>query len=96
MLLYDLFKRDCLDCLGCFNLWFGGKKIFWLSLSLHVLQNTGFEDDNDDDWDISSLEDVPVAHTSSFAPVRKSMDKSIDTSTSVWGTFTGIGQEPSM
>ncbi|XP_060724478.1 cilium assembly protein DZIP1 isoform X2 [Tachysurus vachellii] len=60
------------------------------------IKNTGFEDDNDDDWDISSLEDVPVAHTSSFAPVRKSMDKSIDTSTSVWGTFTGTGQEPSL
>ncbi|XP_027002759.2 cilium assembly protein DZIP1 isoform X5 [Tachysurus fulvidraco] len=60
------------------------------------IKNTGFEDDNDDDWDISSLEDVPVAHTSSFAPVRKSMDKSIDTSTSVWGTMTGIGQEPSL
>ncbi|XP_027002756.2 cilium assembly protein DZIP1 isoform X2 [Tachysurus fulvidraco] len=60
------------------------------------IKNTGFEDDNDDDWDISSLEDVPVAHTSSFAPVRKSMDKSIDTSTSVWGTMTGIGQEPTI
>lgn len=58
-----------------------------------VLQNTGFEDDNDDDWDISSLEDVPAGHKST---VRKSMDKSIDTSTSVWGTFTELGQEPGM
>lgn len=57
-----------------------------------MLQNTGFEDDNDDDWDISSLEDVPAEHKST---VRKSMD-SIDTSTSVWGTFTEPGQEPGM
>ncbi|KAG7326729.1 hypothetical protein KOW79_010130 [Hemibagrus wyckioides] len=52
------------------------------------IKNTGFEDDNDDDWDISSLEDVPAEHKST---VRKSMDKSTDTSTSVWGTFTEPG-----
>ncbi|KAK3557087.1 hypothetical protein QTP70_024754 [Hemibagrus guttatus] len=56
------------------------------------IKNTGFEDDNDDDWDISSLEDVPAEHSS----VRKSMDKSIDTSTSLWGTFTEPRQGPGL
>ncbi|KAB5583866.1 hypothetical protein PHYPO_G00100700 [Pangasianodon hypophthalmus] len=54
------------------------------------------KDDNDDDWDISSLEDVPPAHKSGSAPVKNSIDKSLDTSTSVWGTFTGKGQEPGL
>ncbi|XP_053540036.1 cilium assembly protein DZIP1 [Ictalurus punctatus] len=57
------------------------------------IKRTDFEDDNNDDWEISSLEDVSAAHTSSPAPVRKSIDKSLDTSTSVWGTLTGKGQE---
>ncbi|KAK3574187.1 hypothetical protein QTP86_004413 [Hemibagrus guttatus] len=56
------------------------------------IKNTGFEDDNDDDWDISSLEDVPAEHSS----VRKSTDKSIDTSTSLWGTFTEPRQGPGL
>ncbi|MCI4375089.1 hypothetical protein PGIGA_G00105110 [Pangasianodon gigas] len=60
------------------------------------IKHTDFVDDNDDDWDISSLEDVPPAHKSSSAPVKNSIDKSLDTSTSVWGTFTGRGQEPGL
>ncbi|KAF5899333.1 zinc finger protein DZIP1 isoform X1, partial [Clarias magur] len=58
------------------------------------MKHTDFEDNNDDDWDISSLEDVPVAHQPSSATVGKSMDKSLNTSTSVWGTFTGKGEQP--
>ncbi|KAI4886638.1 hypothetical protein NFI96_012765 [Prochilodus magdalenae] len=53
-------------------------------------------DDDDDDWDISSLEDIPAALKPSPAPVRKSTDKSVDTSTSVWGTSTGKGQNPGL
>ncbi|XP_043096939.1 zinc finger protein Dzip1 isoform X1 [Puntigrus tetrazona] len=56
------------------------------------------EDDEDDDWDISSLEDVPAVTKPSQcpAPVRKSLDKSLDTSTSVWGSSTGKGQKPGL
>ncbi|XP_051568712.1 cilium assembly protein DZIP1-like isoform X2 [Myxocyprinus asiaticus] len=52
--------------------------------------------DDDDDWDISSLEDVPAVpkHSRSPAPIRKSLDKSLDTSTSVWGSSTGKGEKP--
>ncbi|KAM9483720.1 cilium assembly protein DZIP1 isoform 1-T7 [Clarias gariepinus] len=60
------------------------------------VKHNDFEDNNDDDWDISSLEDVPVAHQPSSAPVRKSMDKSLNTSTSVWGTLTGKGEQPGL
>ncbi|KAI5108933.1 zinc finger protein Dzip1 isoform 1, partial [Silurus meridionalis] len=59
------------------------------------IKHTDFEEDNDDDWDISSLEDVPAAHKTSSAPVRKSKE-SLDTSTSVWGTFTSKGREPGL
>ncbi len=54
------------------------------------------EDDDDDDWDISSLEDVPAVTKPSQCPVpvRKSLDKSLDTSTSVWGSSTGKGPKP--
>lgn len=56
------------------------------------------EDDEDDDWDISSLEDVPAVTKPSQCPVpvRKSLDKSLDTSTSVWGSSTGKGQKPDL
>ncbi|XP_051753327.1 cilium assembly protein DZIP1 isoform X2 [Ctenopharyngodon idella] len=57
------------------------------------------EDDDDDDWDISSLEDVPTLPKPSQCPVpviRKSLDKSLDTSTSVWGSSTGKGQKPGL
>ncbi|XP_067315085.1 cilium assembly protein DZIP1 isoform X2 [Pseudorasbora parva] len=57
------------------------------------------EDDDDDDWDISSLEDVPTVPKPSQCPVpviRKSLDKSLDTSTSVWGSSTGKGQKPGL
>ncbi|XP_007244256.3 cilium assembly protein DZIP1 isoform X1 [Astyanax mexicanus] len=53
-------------------------------------------DDDDDDWDISSLEDAPAAVKPSPAPVRKSTDKSMDSSTSVWDTSTGKGQKPGL
>lgn len=43
-------------------------------------------DDDEDDWDISSLDDLSVP-----APVRKSLDS--DSATSVWGTSTGKGQK---
>uniref|UniRef100_A0A671RXM7 Cilium assembly protein DZIP1 n=1 Tax=Sinocyclocheilus anshuiensis TaxID=1608454 RepID=A0A671RXM7_9TELE len=56
------------------------------------------EDDEDDDWDISSLEDVPAVTKPSQCPVpvRKSLDKSLDTSTSVWGSSTAKGQKPGL
>uniref|UniRef100_A0A8C1SUW9 Cilium assembly protein DZIP1 n=1 Tax=Cyprinus carpio TaxID=7962 RepID=A0A8C1SUW9_CYPCA len=56
------------------------------------------EDDDDDDWDISSLEDVPAVTKPSQCPgpVKKSLDKSLDTSTSVWGSSTGKGQKPGL
>ncbi|XP_073707826.1 cilium assembly protein DZIP1 isoform X2 [Garra rufa] len=59
------------------------------------------EDDDDDDWDISSLEDVPAVTTVTKpsqcpVPIRKSLDKSLDTSTSVWGSSTGKGQKPGL
>ncbi|XP_029596446.1 zinc finger protein Dzip1 isoform X5 [Salmo trutta] len=44
------------------------------------------DDDDEDDWDISSLDDLSVP-----APVRKSLDS--DSATSVWGTSTGKGQK---
>ncbi|KAI5613499.1 zinc finger protein Dzip1 isoform 1, partial [Silurus asotus] len=59
------------------------------------IEHTDCEEDNDDDWDISSLEDVPATPKTSSAPVRKSKE-SLDTSTSVWGTFTSKGQEPGL
>uniref|UniRef100_A0A3B4DMZ1 Cilium assembly protein DZIP1 n=1 Tax=Pygocentrus nattereri TaxID=42514 RepID=A0A3B4DMZ1_PYGNA len=58
------------------------------------LKYTELDDDDDDDWDISSLEDVPATHKPDPAVVKKSTDKSVDTSTSVWGTSTGKGQKP--
>lgn len=56
------------------------------------------DDDDDDDWDISSLEDVPAVAkpTQCPVPIRKSLDKSQDTSTSVWGSSTGKGHKPSL
>ncbi|NP_001299827.1 cilium assembly protein DZIP1 isoform 1 [Danio rerio] len=56
------------------------------------------DDDDDDDWDISSLEDVPAVAkpTQCPVPVRKSLDKSQDTSTSVWGSSTGKGHKPGL
>ncbi|XP_076871398.1 cilium assembly protein DZIP1 isoform X2 [Brachyhypopomus gauderio] len=60
------------------------------------LKCTDINDSDDDDWDISSLEDVPVALKASPTLVRKSADKSFDTSTSVWGTSTGKGQKPGL
>ncbi|XP_051562506.1 cilium assembly protein DZIP1 isoform X2 [Myxocyprinus asiaticus] len=56
------------------------------------------DEDEDDDWDISSLEDVPAVPkpSRSPAPIRKSLDKSLDTSTSVWGSSTGKGQKPGL
>ncbi|XP_030637608.1 cilium assembly protein DZIP1 [Chanos chanos] len=56
------------------------------------------DDDDDDDWDISSLEDVPAIPkpSQSPGPVKKSLDKSLDTSTSVWGSSTGKGQKPGL
>uniref|UniRef100_A0A672S2S8 Cilium assembly protein DZIP1 n=1 Tax=Sinocyclocheilus grahami TaxID=75366 RepID=A0A672S2S8_SINGR len=62
---------------------------------LHESRN---EDDEDDDWDISSLEDVPAVTKPSQCPVpvRKSLDKSVDTSTSVWGSSTAKGQKPGL
>ncbi|XP_051996393.1 cilium assembly protein DZIP1-like isoform X2 [Xyrauchen texanus] len=53
------------------------------------------DDDDDDDWDMSSMEDVRAIpkHSRSPAPIRKSLDKSLDTSTSVWGSSTGKGQK---
>ncbi|KAK1798815.1 hypothetical protein P4O66_007091, partial [Electrophorus voltai] len=58
------------------------------------LKYTDINGSDDDDWDISSLEDIPAALKPNPALVRKSADKSIDTSTSVWGTSTGKGQKP--
>ncbi|XP_037392433.1 zinc finger protein Dzip1 isoform X4 [Pygocentrus nattereri] len=60
------------------------------------LKYTELDDDDDDDWDISSLEDVPATHKPDPAVVKKSTDKSVDTSTSVWGTSTGKGQKPGL
>uniref|UniRef100_A0A8C2B0E4 Cilium assembly protein DZIP1 n=1 Tax=Cyprinus carpio TaxID=7962 RepID=A0A8C2B0E4_CYPCA len=56
------------------------------------------EDDEDDDWDISSLEDVPAITKPSQCPVpiRRSLDKSLDTSTSVWGSSMAKGPKPSL
>ncbi|XP_051985712.1 cilium assembly protein DZIP1-like isoform X2 [Xyrauchen texanus] len=56
------------------------------------------DEDEDDDWDISSLEDVPAVPkpSRSPAPIKKSLDKSLDTSTSVWGSSTGKGQKPGL
>ncbi|XP_065149815.1 cilium assembly protein DZIP1 isoform X2 [Paramisgurnus dabryanus] len=53
------------------------------------------DEDDDDDWDISSLEDVPAVpkHNQSSAPIRKSLEKSLDTSTSVWGSSGTKGQK---
>ncbi|CDQ93408.1 unnamed protein product [Oncorhynchus mykiss] len=50
-------------------------------------------DDDEDDWDISSLDDlsVPAPVGKPTAPVRKSLDS--DSTTSVWGTSTGKGQK---
>ncbi|XP_036426378.1 zinc finger protein Dzip1 isoform X2 [Colossoma macropomum] len=59
------------------------------------LKYTEFDDD-DDDWDISSLEDAPATLKTDPAAVKKSTDKSVDTSTSVWGTSTGKGQKPGL
>ncbi|KAK7154851.1 hypothetical protein R3I93_009713 [Phoxinus phoxinus] len=63
-----------------------------------VLKYTDEEDD-DDDWDISSIEDVPAVPKPSQCPVpviRKSLDKSLDSSTSVWGSSTGKGHKPGL
>ncbi|XP_026870291.2 zinc finger protein Dzip1 isoform X2 [Electrophorus electricus] len=60
------------------------------------LKYTDINGSDDDDWDISSLEDIPAALKPNPALVRKSADKSIDTSTSVWGTSTGKGQKPGL
>ncbi|XP_018611529.1 zinc finger protein Dzip1-like isoform X2 [Scleropages formosus] len=67
-----------------------------LSDKNNVLQNLKCSEkddgDNDDDWDISSLEDNPVVTKpvqSSF-PVKKSLDS---TSTSVWESSTGKVQK---
>ncbi|XP_038836105.1 zinc finger protein Dzip1-like [Salvelinus namaycush] len=48
-------------------------------------------DDDEDDWDISSLDDlsVPAPVGKPTTPVRKSLDS--DSTTSVWGTSTGKG-----
>ncbi|XP_066519967.1 cilium assembly protein DZIP1 [Hoplias malabaricus] len=54
------------------------------------------DDDDEDDWDISSLEDVLPALKPTSGPVRKSTDNSVDTSTSVWGTFTSKGKKPGL
>lgn len=53
------------------------------------------DEDDDDDWDISSLEDVPAESkpSRSPAPIRRSLDKSLDTSTSVWGSSAPKGQK---
>ncbi|XP_057194842.1 cilium assembly protein DZIP1 isoform X2 [Triplophysa rosa] len=53
------------------------------------------DEDDDDDWDISSLEDVPAVSqpNRSPAPIRRSLDKSLDTSTSVWGSSAPKGQK---
>uniref|UniRef100_A0A8C7JT36 DAZ interacting zinc finger protein 1 n=1 Tax=Oncorhynchus kisutch TaxID=8019 RepID=A0A8C7JT36_ONCKI len=50
-------------------------------------------DDDEDDWDISSLDDlsVPAPVGKPTAPVRKSLDS--DSTTSVRGTSTGKGQK---
>ncbi|KAG7467000.1 hypothetical protein MATL_G00148600 [Megalops atlanticus] len=56
------------------------------------LKYTEIDEDDDDDWDISSLEDKPSIpkHDSGTGAVKKSLDSS---NTSVWGTSTGKGQE---
>lgn len=57
------------------------------------------DEDDDDDWDVSSLEDAPAVPKPSQCPVpiiRKSLDKSLDTSTSVWGSSTGKEQKPGL
>ncbi|XP_036396409.1 zinc finger protein Dzip1 isoform X2 [Megalops cyprinoides] len=56
------------------------------------LKYTEIDEDDDDDWDISSLEDKPSIPKpdSGTAAVKKSLDSS---NTSVWGTSTGKGQE---
>ncbi|KAA0713353.1 Zinc finger protein [Triplophysa tibetana] len=53
------------------------------------------DEDDDDDWDISSLEDVPAVSkpNRSPAPIRRSLDKSLDTSTSIWGSSAPKGQK---
>lgn len=50
-------------------------------------------DDDEDDWDISSLDDlsVPAPVGKPTAPLRKSLES--DSATSVWGTSTGKGQK---
>uniref|UniRef100_A0A4W5MLM4 DAZ interacting zinc finger protein 1 n=1 Tax=Hucho hucho TaxID=62062 RepID=A0A4W5MLM4_9TELE len=50
-------------------------------------------EDDEDDWDISSLDDlsVPAPVGKPTAPVRKSLDS--DSATSVWGTSTGKGKK---
>eukprot|EP00063_Salmo_salar_P031148 XP_014005983.1 PREDICTED: zinc finger protein Dzip1-like isoform X4 [Salmo salar] len=50
-------------------------------------------EDDEDDWDISSLDDlsVPAPVGKPTAPLRKSLES--DSATSVWGTSTGKGQK---
>ncbi|XP_035249874.1 zinc finger protein Dzip1 isoform X1 [Anguilla anguilla] len=59
--------------------------------AVQELKYTEIDEDDDDDWDISSLEDKPsLPKQDSVVMVKKSLDSS---NTSVWGTSTGKGQE---
>ncbi|KAJ8350058.1 hypothetical protein SKAU_G00251880 [Synaphobranchus kaupii] len=59
--------------------------------AVQELKYTEIDEDDDDDWDISSLEDKPsVPKQDSMVMVKKSLDSS---NTSVWGSSTGKGQE---
>ncbi|KAJ8255620.1 hypothetical protein COCON_G00194840 [Conger conger] len=59
--------------------------------AVQELKYTEIEEDDDDDWDISSLEDKPSApRQDNVVMVKKSLDSS---NTSIWGSSTGRGQE---
>lgn len=59
--------------------------------ALCVFQYTEIDEDEDDDWDISSLDDKPSGpKQDSVVMVKKSLDSS---NTSIWGSSTGKGQE---
>lgn len=72
----------------------GGVSILPESKDKDVVRELKYtNEDDEDDWDISSLDDlsVPAPVGKPTAPVRKSLDS--DSTTSVWGTSTGKGQK---
>nr|XP_029516328.1 zinc finger protein Dzip1-like isoform X3 [Oncorhynchus nerka] len=72
----------------------GGVSILPESKDKDVVRELKYtNEDDEDDWDISSLDDlsVPAPVGKPTAPVRKSLES--DSTTSVWGTSTGKGQK---